>query len=107
MKDTSHTSTAKLLPDTKPGPILLHRKVNSSGLCADAARLTSSMILANRRETSLLLSLNHLLKRECALTSISCPWGNLQWQTRMYWKMLELLLLACSGFKEAYGRLDG
>ena len=34
-------------------------------------------ILAKRRETSFPLSLNHLLKRLCALTSTSCPRLNL------------------------------
>lgn len=34
---------------------------------------TSSVILANSLDTSLPLSLNHLLNRLCALTSTSCP----------------------------------
>ena len=35
-------------------------------------------ILAKRRDTSLPLSLNHLLNRLCAFTSISCACGNLR-----------------------------
>ena len=41
---------------------------------------TSSVILANSLDTSLPLSLNHLLNRLCALISTSCPWVYLQVQ---------------------------
>ena len=50
----------------------------ASHISALLALLTSSMILAKSLDTSFPLSLNHLLKRLCALTSTSCPCVNLQ-----------------------------
>ena len=48
-------------------------------LLGEAALMVPELtcILAKRRETSFPLSLNHLLKRLCALTSTSCPRLNL------------------------------
>ena len=48
------------------------------GSTGQACERTSSRILAKRRDTSLPLSLNHLLNRLCAFTSISCACGNLR-----------------------------
>ena len=55
-------------------------------------------ILAKRRETSFPLSLNHLLKRLCALTSTSCPRLNLHdIAEQVLYEVLELcfLLISC------------
>ena len=57
-----------------------HSAIEGTHMCRGGARPTSSMILAKSLETSLPLSLNHLLNRLCALTSMSCPCANLRTQ---------------------------